>query len=638
MIILTCDKISKSFGIDIILNQITFSVNDGTCMGIIGGNGAGKSTLFKILAGLLPQDDGDIYMAAHTTLGYLPQNDTLQSDKNIWDELLQVFSPVLSLEDEMRQMEHAMAHCVSMDTNEYSELLKKYSKIQETFEEQGGYSYESYIRGVLIGLGFSQEEFYMPIAHLSGGQKTRVSLAKVLLRKPNLLLLDEPTNHLDLSAMQWLEGYLSTYPGTIMIISHDRYFLDTLCDNILEIENTNSTVYSGNYTDYQKQKAQSLAQQEKEYTLQQKEIRRQEAIIERYRSFNREKSIKAAKRRQKTLDRMEKVDKVQYSKDISFSFDVNRQSGRDVLSVDSLGKTFDKEPLFKDVAFDIRIGDRVAIIGPNGCGKSTLLKIILGKLSPTSGTIKIGTGVETGYYDQELTSLNGENTVIEELWSSFPKMTETEIRNALAARLFKGDDVYKKVSSLSGGEKGHLILTKLVLSNKNFLLLDEPTNHLDMTSREKLEQALADYPGTILAISHDRYFLNRIANRIFKMESGNITQYMGNYDDYLEKVRLLESLAVQEIEDNNPRTTQLKKNRRQERLEREKIRANKERLAILEQQIHEAEEEIGVLEERMSDPDLYDNVDEMLKVQQKYTSLKERLDKLYFEWDSLYSL
>lgn len=636
MIVLACDKVTKSFGIDIILNQITFSVNAGERIGVVGGNGAGKSTLFKIIAGILPMDSGEIYKAKDTTLGYLPQNTVLESDKTIWDELMQVFAPVLELEKDLRKMEQQMADYDSMDETQYLKLLNEYSKLQESFEEQGGYSYESYIKGVLTGLGFLPEEFQMPIPHLSGGQKTRVALAKVLLEKPNILLLDEPTNHLDLDAIQWLEDYLSVYPGTVMIISHDRYFLDSLCNNILEIENTTCRLYKGNYTSYQKQKSQWIAQREKEYTAQQKEIARQQEIIERYRSINTEKSVKAAESRQKMLDKMEKVEKVYYAQQAHFSFDINRQSGRDVLMVDSLSKAFGDNVLFEDISFHLRLGDRVAIIGPNGCGKSTLFKIILGKIPPTSGSVKIGTGVEIGYYDQELTSLNPNNTVLDELWDSFPQMTETEIRNALAARLFKGDDVYKPVASLSGGEKSRLILTKLVLGNNNLLMLDEPTNHLDMPSREELEKALVEFPGTILMISHDRYFLNKIANRIIVLESGKIKQYLGNYDDYINKKREMEILENQSKEQAPELTrTALKEQRRRQRLERQKAREERERLASLEQEIHRLEQEIEALELEMADPKLYEDKEEMFKVQQQYEKLRDEVDKLYTEWMEL---
>lgn len=636
MIVLACDKVTKSFGIDIILNQITFSVNAGERIGVVGGNGAGKSTLFKIIAGILPMDSGEIYKAKDTTLGYLPQNTVLESDKTIWDELMQVFAPVLELEKDLRKMEQQMADYDSMDETQYLKLLNEYSKLQESFEEQGGYSYESYIKGVLTGLGFLPEEFQMPIPHLSGGQKTRVALAKVLLEKPNILLLDEPTNHLDLDAIQWLEDYLSVYPGTVMIISHDRYFLDSLCNNILEIENTTCRLYKGNYTSYQKQKSQWIAQREKEYTAQQKEIARQQEIIERYRSINTEKSVKAAESRQKMLDKMEKVEKVYYAQQAHFSFDINGQSGRDVLMVDSLSKAFGDNVLFEDISFHLRLGDRVAIIGPNGCGKSTLFKIILGKIPPTSGSVKIGTGVEIGYYDQELTSLNPNNTVLDELWDSFPQMTETEIRNALAARLFKGDDVYKPVASLSGGEKSRLILTKLVLGNNNLLMLDEPTNHLDMPSREELEKALVEFPGTILMISHDRYFLNKIANRIIVLESGKIKQYLGNYDDYINKKREMEILENQSKEQAPELTrTALKEQRRRQRLERQKAREERERLESLEQEIHRLEQEIEALELEMADPKLYEDKEEMFKVQQQYEKLRDEVDKLYTEWMEL---
>lgn len=634
MIVLACDRITKSFGVDIILNQITFSVNEGSRLGVVGGNGAGKTTLFNIIAGEMSPDSGEIYKLRDTTMAYLPQNTVLMSEKTIWDELMEVFRPLLDMEETLRQMEAKMADYISMDEGEYTRLLNEYSRLQETFDRQGGYSYESFIRGVLVGLGFSPEEFDSPIDHLSGGQKTRVALAKVLLEKPSLLLLDEPTNHLDLDAMQWLEEYLQSYPGTIMVISHDRYFLDALCDHILEVENKTARLYSGNYSSYVDQKAQWIAQREREYKAQQREIARQEEIIERYRSFNREKSIRAAESRQKRLDKMERVEKVYHGDQISFSFDIDRQSGRDVLAVDSLSKAFGDNRLFEDISFNIRLGDRVALIGPNGCGKSTLFKIILGKIPPSSGTVKTGTGVEIGYYDQELQSLDPNNTVLEELWRDFPHMRETEIRNALAARLFRGDSVYKSVGSLSGGEKGHLLLTKLVLANNNFLLLDEPTNHLDMPSREELERALLEFPGTILMISHDRYFLNKLANRVIAMESGGITEYLGNYDDYVNKKRELQALAEQKDKESVSKTISREERRRQ-RMERERAREERERLENLEGQIHQMEEEIKELESLMADPALYDDVDRMLDVQQRYAQVKEELEELYSRWINL---
>ena len=635
MIILACDKITKTFGVDIILDQITFNVNSGYRMGVVGDNGAGKSTLFNIIYGDLYQDEGEIYKSKNLSLAYLPQNTVLMSQKTIWEELMEVFIPLLKLEDNLRQMEKKMALHDSMEESEYTRLLREYSQLQENFEELGGYSYESYIRGILIGLGFKNEEFYTPIEHLSGGQKTRVALAKALLEKPDLLLLDEPTNHLDLDAAQWLEEHLVDYPGTIMVISHDRYFLDALCDHILEIENTSCRTYEGNYTNYVDQKKIRLAQEEKEYNNQQKEIHRQEEIIERFRSFNREKSIKAAESRQKRLDKIERIERSYESDRVRFSFGIERQSGQDVLSVDSLSKAFGEKRLFQGIDFRIRLGDRLALIGPNGCGKSTLFKIILGELPSSSGSLKLGAGVQIGYYDQELKSLNPEKRVIDELWDSFPQFTETQIRNALAARLFKGDDVYKPISALSGGEKGHLILTKLTLADNNLLLLDEPTNHLDMASREELEQALGDYPGTIFLISHDRYFLNKIANRIMVMESGKITEYQGNYDDYLNKKNMLASLSNQDIRKIEPTKTALKEERNQDRLKKEREKIKMEQLHSLEDDIHKSEKEIRELEQKMAKPDLYKNVEEMLGVQKKYSDLKEELDNLYSQWMDL---
>jgi len=631
MIAINCERLTKSFGINIILNQITFSVNYRERMGIVGLNGAGKSTLFKIIMNHTSPDSGNVYIANNMTVGYLPQTTVLESERTIWDEMLQVFSSVIEMEKELRNMEAKMASYDTMDEKQYQKLLNDYSTLQDKFEKSNGYGYESQIRGVLSGLGFMQKEYDQPIYQLSGGQKTRIALGKILLEKPDILLLDEPTNHLDLEATQWLEEYLSEYPGTILMISHDRYFLDKLCDSILELENGNARYFKGNYSEYKRKKQELDDQHQKKYELQQKEIARQQEIIQRYRSFNREKSIRAAESRQKALDKMEKIEKLYIPENIRLSFQIQKQSGQDVLTVDNVSKSFDNTLLFENMSFSLRRGDRVAIIGPNGCGKSTLLKIILGYMEPSSGNIQLGAGVDIGYYDQELTSLHKENTVIDEVWNAFPNLTELEIRNALAAFLFKGDDVYKTISSLSGGEKSRVMFTKLMLAKNNFLVLDEPTNHLDMPSREQLEDALSDYTGTILVVSHDRYFLNKIVDRVLVMKAHGMEEYLGNYNDYIEKKKALDALKEIPV-DLGMTKTAIKEERRRQREEQELKRQKRKEIEDIENCIIELEEKMKSLEIQMCDPVLYNDVETMLKVQKEYKETKEHLDIVYERW------
>jgi len=602
-------------------------------MGIVGSNGAGKTTLFKLITGMLSCDSGNIYIAKNLTIGYLEQNEAVDSSRTIWEELLTVYAPVLNLEKQMRMLEKQISECSDTDSPEYHRLTAEYGELLESFAEKDGYSYESHMRGVLAGLGFKPVEFNQPVWQLSGGEKTRVALAKLLLKKPGLLLLDEPTNHLDLDAVQWLEGFLKDYPGTILIISHDRYFLDSLCDCILEIENCKGEFYQGNYTQYRRKRQQQKEIQEKEYELQQREIRRQEEIIKRYRSFNREKSIRAAESRQKALDKMVLVEKPAYTEDIRMSFNVKKQSGYDVLRVENLSMAFNGKPLFSNVSFSLKKGDRVGIIGPNGIGKTTLFRILLGQLLPASGQVQFGTNVDIGYYDQEQSSLSPDKTVIEELWDAFPLLTETQIRNTLALFLFKGDDVYKSIRQLSGGERGRVMLSKLMLAKNNLMLLDEPTNHLDMASKEVLEESLADYPGTLLIISHDRYFLNKIVNRIILFEENGATEYLGNYNDYLEKRKneeLLKSLNAEELPEKTK--TAIKEERKREREERQKQRAFQQLLKEIEDKIHSLEAEVENLEKLMCDPGLYQDAARMMDIQQQYNKAKASLDAAYEKW------
>ena len=633
MILLSCDKITKSFGVNTILNEISFSVNEGNKMGVVGPNGAGKTTLFRLMVGELPSDSGSIYQSKKLSTGYLKQNESVSSSNTIWEELLHVYAPVLKIEKQIRYLENQISQLSNMDDPKYLEIEEEYSLLLEQFAEKDGYIYESHMRGILTGLGFSTEEFHQPIRQLSGGQKTRVALAKLLLKKSDLLLLDEPTNHLDLDAIQWLENFLKDYTGTILMISHDRYFLDSLCDCILGIENKKAELYQGNYSLYQRQKQENRENQKKEYSLQQKEIHRQEEIIKRYRSFNREKSIRAAESRQKALDKMVRFEKPAYMEDVRMSFHAGKHSGNDVLRVEDLSMNFDDRKLFENVSFSIKKGDRVGIIGSNGVGKTTLFRILLRQMTPTSGNVHFGTGVDIGYYDQDQSSLSPNRTTLEELWHAFPGLTETQIRNTLALFLLRGDDVYKSIQQLSGGERGRVMLSKLMLAEKNFMLLDEPTNHLDMPTKEVLEDSLKDYTGTLLMISHDRYFLNKIVNRIFVFEEKGITEYLGNYDDYIEKKKNQEQ--IQKLEEAMPiektRTAQ-RQSRRKEREEREKQKAFHQKKQDMEEHIRNLEEEVHELEEQLNDTTLYENTSKMLEIQQIYSQTKASLEKAYEEW------
>ncbi len=633
MILISSEKVSKAFGVAVVLNELTYTLQKGSRMGVVGANGTGKTTLFRLLVGELAQDSGSIYKTKDIQIGYLKQNASVNAGSTVWEELLTVYTGLLALEKEIRALEETISIEAVTSGEAYEGLLDTYTKLTDAFSAQDGYAFESQMRGVLTGLGFTPQEFHQPILQLSGGQKTRVALAKLLLKKPDLLLLDEPTNHLDLEAVQWLEGYLKSYTGTIQMISHDRYFLDSLCDTILEIEDHKGRVFDGNYTEYQKKKLALEAAMEKEYILQQREIDRQETIIRRYRSFNREKSIRAAESRQKALDKVERVDKPLVTEDIRVSFDIKKQSGHEVLKAEDLGMSFEDNLLFEHLNFSLERGDRVGILGSNGTGKTTLFRLLLGRLQPTSGQIRYGTGVDPGYYDQEQSSLTPGNTAIEELWNTLPTLLETQIRNTLALFLLKGDDVYKRVELLSGGERGRLLLAKLMLSRNNLLLLDEPTNHLDMDSKEVLEEALIDYPGTLLVVSHDRYFLNKIVNRILVLEDQALTQHLGNYDDYLEKRSFEASLKLSTFhEDKEPTKTALKEARRKERQDRLIKKEALQAMMAMEEAIKRHEERIAAFEAELSDSDLYTNMDKMMQVRLAYENEKVALERAYEAW------
>ncbi len=531
--ILSCHNLSKTFGEQKIVAGGSFHIEDREKAALVGINGAGKSTILKMLVGELAPDDGTVTLAKGKTMGYLAQHQDMHSGHTIFEEVETARSDLLEMEQEIRQKELALS---SLSGDRLEQELASYQRLMTAFEQENGYAYKSEVTGVLKGLGFTEEEFSKPVDTLSGGQKTRVSLSRLLLTKPDILLLDEPTNHLDMNSIAWLETYLLNYPGAVLIVSHDRYFLDRVVTKVLEIEQGELRMYLGNYTDFAQKKKQLREARLKEYLNQQREIRHQEEVIEKLRSFNREKSIRRAESREKMLEKMVPVEKpVEVSSSIHLKLEPSRVSGNDVLHVKDLSKAFPGQPLFSHVSFDIRRGEHVAIIGDNGTGKTTLLKILNGVIPADEGEFVLGTNVEIGYYDQEHHVLHMEKTVFEEISDTYPSMSNTEIRNMLASFLFTGDDVFKRIGDLSGGERGRVSLAKLMLSEANFLILDEPTNHLDITSREILENALNEYTGTVLYVSHDRYFINQTASRILDLVNQSFINYIGNYDYYLEK-------------------------------------------------------------------------------------------------------
>jgi ATP-binding cassette subfamily F protein 3 len=635
MIAISCNNINKSFGIDVILKDISFTVNIGDKIGLIGKNGTGKSTLFKILSGQIPYDSGDIFMAKNMNIGYLKQDPDFDENKTIYEECIPIFRNIIDMEKNLRDLELEISKYENHDSPEFKKLMNSYSNLLEEFNKNNGYGYKSEIRGVLKGLSFKDEDFNKPIYQLSGGQKSRLNIAKLLLKKPDILLLDEPTNHLDIDAIAWLENFLKNYSGTLMIISHDRYFLDQVVGKIFEIENHSIIGYEGNYTKFVEYKKDLYENQLKKYQQQQKEIERQEEMIRRFKQHGTEKLAKRAKSREKALEKIDIVEKPtlnNYRTRIKFDTDI--KSGREVLKVQNLSKSFEDSPLFSNVNFDIYRGERVGLIGPNGIGKTTLFKILLGKLDYNGGNINIGHNVFLGYFDQEQSNLNEDNNLIDEVCNENPKISIPEARNLLASFLFTGDEVFKKVGDLSGGEKSRLSILKLMLSKANFLLLDEPTNHLDLPSKEVLEEALTGYNGTILTISHDRYFLNKVATKILEMSKEGIVEYLGNYDYYVEKKRLLES-PEEESSDNIKTKTQLKEERRKEKLKKAKRKKQRLMLKELEAKIAALEDQIAHLELMMCDEDIYSNPDKSREIHEKHESIKTQLENLYEKWEEI---
>ncbi len=636
MIVLSCKDIHKSYGIDVILDKVTFSINEGEKIGFIGLNGAGKSTLFKIITGQEEYDSGELFIDKGRKVGYLSQHLSLDMDNSVYNELLMVFEDILSLESRIAELEAKMNEPYDSSKEEYhNKIIKEYSLANELYNNKGGFTYKAEINKVLKGLGFSESDYDKNINILSGGQKTRAALCKLLLTRPEILLLDEPTNHLDLEAIEWLEEYLKSYKGTIIIISHDRFFLDSITNKTFELINGRVDSYNGNYTNFIEEKKKSVEVQLKAYNLQQAEIKRQEDIIEKYRSFNREKSIKAAESRQKTLDKMERIDSPdKESRAAKIKFETQIKSGFDILYAENLSKHYGDKTLFEHLNLDIKREDKTALIGENGRGKTTLLKIIMDQVNPDTGFKTLGKNVIIGYYDQEQSNLNAEKTIIDEVWDEYPEMTTTQLRNALAAFLFTGDDVFKTISTLSGGEKCRINLLKLILSKSNFLLLDEPTNHLDIMSREALEDALLSYDGTLLVISHDRYFLNKVVNKIYELLETGIKEYMGNYSYYIEKKK--NPLRFQDLEENIGKSkTQIqlekKKKRDIERQEKEALQAVKN----IEKAIADSEAKLLDLQNQLCLEEIYSDPVKCSEVNKEIADVEKEIEMLYEEWEKI---
>ena len=655
--ILSCSNISRSFGDNHILKRVSFHIEEHEKAAVVGINGAGKSTLLKIIIGDLAPDEGSVTWAKGASIGYLAQHQDLEGAETIYDALLEVKRPILEMEERLRNLEQSMK---SASGEELEAMLSEYSRLNHAFELENGYACRSEITGVLKGLGFSEDEFSKPIQALSGGQKTRVSLGKLLLTNPDILLLDEPTNHLDMESIAWLETYLKGYSGSVIIVAHDRYFLDRVVTKVIELDNGTATVFSGNYSAYSDKKAMLRDAQIRAYLNQQQEIRHQEAVIAKLKSFNREKSIRRAESREKMLDKIERLEKpveINDSMDIRLEPDV--VSGNDVLTVTDLSKSFDTQTLFTHGSFEIKRGERIAVIGNNGTGKTTLLKIINGLIPADAGEIRLGAKVHIGYYDQEHQVLHMDKTLFQEIQDTYPNMNNTQIRNTLASFLFTGDDVFKLIKDLSGGERGRVSLAKLMLSDANFLLLDEPTNHLDITSKEILESALNRYTGTVLYVSHDRYFINRTATRILDLTGQSFVNYIGNYDYYLEKKEDVEAAFFAGRGSEAPKSalgrpadagtgassstaasssasdTGAKLDWKAQKEEQARIRKRQNELKKTEDAIHQLETRDSEINELLALEEVYTDVSRLMELNKEKDSISEKLEKLYELWEAL---
>ncbi|MED4473754.1 ABC-F family ATP-binding cassette domain-containing protein [Oceanobacillus caeni] len=637
MILMQLNGLSKSFGAEEILSNIKIEIKDKERIAIVGRNGAGKSTLLKIMAGELSYDEGELIKPKDVTIGYLSQHMSLESGKTIWDEMLEVFNPLLEQEKQLRLVEKKMEQVTDFTSEAYNNLLKEYDRLQVDFQTNGGYTYESDIKAVLNGLNFQDYDYDTLITDLSGGQKTRLALGKLLLLKPQLLILDEPTNHLDIDTLSWLEVYLNSYPGAVVIVSHDRYFLDKTVSIVYEISRHKTKKYYGSYSKYLDQKSQEYEQALKAFEKQQTEIKKMEDFIQR--NIVRASTTKRAQSRRKQLEKMERIDRpLGDESSASFSFQITKRSGNDVLKIKNLAFRYDgeNENLFSNINLDVNRGERIAVVGPNGVGKTTLLKIILGKLKKSSGDIQIGTGVQIGYYDQEQAELSSTKTVLNELWDEYPTINEKDIRTVLGNFLFSGDDVLKPVQALSGGEKARLALAKLMMQKANLLILDEPTNHLDIDSKEVLEAALTDFPGTIIFVSHDRYFINKITDQVAEMNRDGISVYLGDYDYYLEKkAEEAEHKRLEQEKQPIQNTEDKKRNFKLDKRQQSLLRKKQRRITELEELIDSLELEISEIEEKMTEPEIFQDHEKSFELNEKIIALKNKAEEYMEEWTTL---
>ena len=649
--IISCSNIKKTFIDKEVIKNISFHIEEHEKVALIGNNGVGKTTLLKILTKDLEPDDGLVTYSKDCQIGYLKQNMDLDSSRTVYDELLSVFDHVIALEEKLHEMEDEIAKTSSL------ELINAYDNLRRTYEDSKGYEYRSLVKGVLKGLGFDESIYDKPISILSGGQKNRVALGKLLLQEPTLLLLDEPTNHLDIEAIEWLEGFLRNYKGAVLIISHDRYFLDKIVTKVVHIEFGRSFIYNGNYSDYVLKSEKEYEVAMKHFEKQQKEIAHQQAVISKLRQFNREKSIKRARSREKALEKIEVMDMPMIdNKPMQLTLTPRIVSGNDVLLVDHLSKTFEDTPLFKNMCLSINKGDKVALVGPNGVGKTTFFRMLLGQMEPTSGTFKLGSNVMIGYYDQEHSTLDVTRTIIEEIEYAFPELKTSEIRNVLAAFLFTGEDVFKPISTLSGGERGRVALAKIMLSKANFLILDEPTNHLDILSKEILESAIINYEGTVLYVSHDRYFINQTASKIIEMAQDGTTEYLGNYDYYMEKKKELEEEKAKRMaqmtnqsaystgitlstssssSSSSSTSSSAKEDRQRQKEEQARVRRIQNQMTKLEDAISEAEEQVSAIDQQLCLEEVYSDFEKSKVLLEEKETLSLQIATYYEEWEKL---
>ena len=630
MISLSVTHLSKAFGEHVVLKDVCFTVQKGDRIGLVGVNGSGKTTLLRILAGLEEADEGEVSVEKDASIGYLAQQNTVAENATVWELLKETYRDAFQTERRLRELESEIS-ALHEDPVQFARLSSEYDRLTRQFEEMDGYSWESRITGVLNGLGFSPDQYGRPVQSLSGGEITRLCLGRLLLKKNDILLLDEPTNHLDMASLSWLESALASYPGTVLLVSHDRYFLDRVCNGMVELIGGVSEQYPGNYSRYALLRQERFESRMRAYEMQQKEVARQKAIIARYRMYNREKSIRAAESREKALNRMDLLSRPEEEQGIRLSFTAGKRTGDDVLLIDDLSKSYDRKKLFQHFSLHVRIGDRIAVIGPNGIGKTTLLRMIVGEETPDSGTIRKGANVQIGYYDQQQAGLHPDKTVLDEIWDRFPQMEQYRVRGALGMFLFVEDDVFQPIRTLSGGEKGRVALTALMLQHDNVLILDEPTNHLDMDSREALEDALSGYNGTILTVSHDRYFINRVADHILEVTENGAVMYLGNYDEYIEK----KNAPAEQTETSSLNRTQMDKLKKRDRESRLAERARRQRISETEQQITEIESQMRSLEDSLADPKLYSNPERAAEARNAYREAEQSLGRLYALWEEL---